>query len=73
MPQIVISEFMDEAAVDRLRQDHETLYDPGLVDNSEELAEAIKDASALIVRNLTQVRGGLLEAAENGSLHWCEL
>jgi len=59
---IVISEFMDEAAVDDLRRDFSVRYDKGLVDRPEELAGLMRDARALIVRNRTQVRGPLLEA-----------
>ena len=62
MPDIVISEFMDETAVVRLSQAHETLYDPGLVDNPAALALAVASARSLIVRNRTEVRGALLEA-----------
>lgn len=63
MPDIIITEFMDEAAVARLKARHETLYDPALVDRPNDLAPLLADARALIVRNRTQVRGGLLEAA----------
>lgn len=63
MPDIIISEFMDEAAVARLKTRFDTLYDPALVDRQEELAEAVAGARVLIVRNRTQVRGALLEAA----------
>jgi (S)-sulfolactate dehydrogenase len=62
MADIVISEFMDEAAVDSLRGDFSVVYDKGLVDRPEELAALAKDARALIVRNRTQVRGALLDA-----------
>jgi len=65
MPQIIICEFMDEAAVERLRSSFETLYDPTLVDQPEQLAENLKSARALIVRNRTQVRGDLLTAGQN--------
>lgn len=64
MPEIVISEFMDEDAVETLRARYETLYDPDLVDRPQELAEKLQDAHALIVRNRTQVRGDLLGAAQ---------
>lgn len=60
---IVISEFMDEAAIAGELGAFETLYDPGLVDRPDALAAALGDAGALIVRNRTQVRGALLEAA----------
>ena len=62
MPDIVISEFMDEAAVARLSRAHETLYDPDLVDNPAALARAVASARSLIVRNRTEVRGALLES-----------
>jgi (S)-sulfolactate dehydrogenase len=59
---IVISEFMDEAAVADLRRDFSVHHDKGLVDRPDELASLLRDARALIVRNRTQVRGALLEA-----------
>ena len=62
---VVISEFMDEAAIAGELGAFETLYDPGLVDRPEALAAALADADALIVRNRTQVRGALLAAAPN--------
>lgn len=64
MPEIVITEFMDEAAVARLGVEHDVLYDPGLVDRPQELAGLAAGARALVVRNRTQVRGTLLQAAE---------
>ncbi len=63
MPTIVISEFMDEAAVAELAGRHATTYDPSLVDREEALLALLADARALVVRNRTQVRGALLEAA----------
>lgn len=63
MADIVISEFMDEAAVADLKAGFDTLYDPTLVDRPEELAAEVAGARALIVRNRTQVRGDLLAAA----------
>ncbi|MCZ8313674.1 hydroxyacid dehydrogenase [Phreatobacter sp.] len=62
MTDIVISEFMDEAAVEDLRRDFSVTYDKGLVDRPDELARLIAGARALIVRNRTQVRGALLAA-----------
>lgn len=61
--EVVITEFMDEAAVDTLRSRHDTLYEPGLVDRAGDLIEAARGASALVVRNRTQVTEALLEAA----------
>ncbi len=63
MAEIVISEFMDEAALRASFGARDVLYDPKLVDDAPRLAAAVRDARALIVRNRTQVRGALLEAA----------
>jgi (S)-sulfolactate dehydrogenase len=63
MPDIVISEFMDEAIVREAFAGHDVLYDPALVDRPADLAAAVAQARALVVRNRTQVRGALLEAA----------
>jgi (S)-sulfolactate dehydrogenase len=63
MPEIVISEFMDEAAIHASFAGRNVLYDPKLVDDPARLAAAVRDARALIVRNRTQVRGALLEGA----------
>ncbi len=60
---IVIAEFMDEPAVADLARTHAVLYEPDLVDRPRHLADAVADARALIVRNRTQVRSGLLAAA----------
>lgn len=62
MTDIIITEFMDEAAVASLSARHATLYDPKLVDDPARLALLLPEARALIVRNRTQVRGALLEA-----------
>jgi (S)-sulfolactate dehydrogenase len=62
MTDIVISEFMDEAAVEDLRRDFSVTYDKGLVDRPDELARLVASARALVVRNRTQVRGALLAA-----------
>lgn len=63
MARIVIAEFMDEAAVASLSAVAPTLYDPHLVNRRADLHAALADASALIVRNRTQVRADLLDAA----------
>ena len=61
MAEIVISEFMDEAAVAELRASFDVLYDKTFVDRPQELAAAASGCRALIVRNRTRVRGGLLD------------
>jgi (S)-sulfolactate dehydrogenase len=63
MSDIVISEFIDEAAIADVFAGYDVLYDPALVDRPEALAAALADARALLVRNRTQVRGALLDAA----------
>lgn len=63
MADIVVSEFMDQAAVDDLRARHDVLYDPNLVDAAAALKTALADARALIVRNRTQVSADLIAAA----------
>lgn len=65
MAEIVVSEFMDESAVENLRRDYDLLYDPDLVNDLDKLAWEVADARALIVRNRTQVRGALLEAGRS--------
>ena len=60
MKKVVISEFMDEAAVEDLRRDHSVVYDPALVDDGTRLLAELADADAIIVRNRTQVSGELL-------------
>lgn len=62
MPDIVITEFMDEDAVARLRLHHAVTYDPALVDDPARLARLLVEARALIVRNRTQVLPDLLGA-----------
>lgn len=63
MAQIVITEFMDDEAVNALAARAQVLYRPELVDQPEALQAALADCQALIVRNRTQVRGALLEGA----------
>ena len=65
MADVVISEFLDEEAVDRLSADFDVHYDPDLVDRAGELRERLRDCRGLIVRNRTQVRASLLDAAPN--------
>lgn len=60
---ILISEFMDAPAVASLQARFEVDYRPKLVDDPAALAAALPAADAWIVRNRTQVRGELLEAA----------
>jgi (S)-sulfolactate dehydrogenase len=63
MPDIIIPEFMNEAVVAELAADYDVLYDPEMLEVPLDLERALRTAPALIVRNRTQVRGALLEAA----------
>jgi (S)-sulfolactate dehydrogenase len=64
MADIVICEFIDEAACREGLAGFDVLYDPQLVDRPAELLAAVADARALVVRNRTQVRGDLLAACK---------
>lgn len=63
MSRIVITEFMDEAAVQRIAAAHETLYAPDLVDRRADLLAQVATTDVLIVRNRTRVDADLLAAA----------
>ena len=60
---IVISEFMDDSAVQSLRADFDVLHESSLVDRPADLHAAMKTADALIVRNRTQVNAALISLA----------
>ena len=60
---IVISEFMNDAAVKRLRAEFDVRYEPTLVDELQRLHVAVSSATALIVRNRTQVDAELIARA----------
>lgn len=60
---ILITEFMDQAAVDRLSEHKTVRYEPALADKQHDIPAALGDVEALIVRNRTQVTAALLAAA----------
>jgi len=62
---ILICEFMDAPAVERLAARFDVDYRPKLVDDPAALEAALPGARAWIVRNRTQVRGALLAAARD--------
>jgi (S)-sulfolactate dehydrogenase len=62
MADIVITEFLDEAALARVPAHLSVLYDPKLVDRPDDLLREAARCKALVVRNRTQVRGALLAA-----------
>lgn len=63
MAEIVVSEFMDRQAVERLEAATSVLYDPDLATDRARLLEAVGDARALVVRNRTQVDAEVVAAA----------
>ena len=63
MAAIVITEFMDEGAIRGVLAGHDVFYDATLVDRRADLAAALADARALIVRNRTKVDAELLAQA----------
>ena len=60
---ILITEFMDAAAVDSLSSAHPTTYAPELADSQDQIPALIGGVQALIVRNRTQVTKDLMLAA----------
>ncbi len=63
MSEIVISEFMDAAAVSDLTAAYTVRHDVDLWKNPDVLKQTLRDAQALIVRNRTQVDREVIEAA----------
>lgn len=63
MSEIVITEFMDAAAIELLQQHHTVHYAPDLFEREADLHALLQNAAALIVRNRTQVSAGLLGSA----------
>ena len=60
---IVVSEFIDQAALNQVGSGATVDYDPELVENRPRLLDRMRLATGLIVRNRTQVDGELLAAA----------
>jgi (S)-sulfolactate dehydrogenase len=65
MADIVITEFLDEAALKAIPSKYSVLYDAKLVDRPDDLLREAASCKALVVRNRTQVRGSLLAACTN--------
>jgi len=64
MTDILITEFIDQGALERLKSEFDVRYDVDLWDQPEAIAEALQGVPGLIVRNQTQVRGIVLEKAD---------
>lgn len=63
MSDILVSEAITGAALERLMQSHDVLLEPDLWKDAARLKELLRDARAIIVRNQTQVTAELIEAA----------
>jgi (S)-sulfolactate dehydrogenase len=64
MPDVVVTEFIEENALAALSHDYSVVYDPDLVNRPDDIKLLAADAPALIVRNMTQVRGEVLAACQ---------
>ena len=62
---ILITEFMNEKAVDLLRSKYHVIYDKSLADNQEKIPDMMTDIKAIIVRNRTQVNANLINNSPN--------
>ena len=62
---ILITEFMDELAVTKLRQKYEVIYDPSLVERQDAILELIGKTRAIIVRNKTMITKILINKASS--------
>ena len=60
---VIVSEFIDEAALSAFDSTATIVYDPALVDDAATLHRAVTDADAIIIRNRTQIDTALLAAA----------
>ncbi len=65
MADVLISEFMDEEVAAGLIADFNVHWDPDLWGKRRELLERVEPATAIVVRNATQVDPELLDAAPN--------
>ena len=63
MTDIVITEFIDPGALERLKSEFNVHYNVDLWDQPDAIADALQGATGLIVRNQTQVRGVVLDKA----------
>jgi len=63
MSEILVTERITGAALDRLRETHDVAYEPDLHARPDALREAVAGVRALIVRNQTRVTEAVLEAA----------
>lgn len=65
MPDIVITEFMDESPVEELKAGYSVHWDKTLCDKPDEIKALLGEAKALVVRNRTPVTDDILAAGPN--------
>lgn len=63
MTKVVVSEYLPEPQLDRLRQRFEVVYDPDLYVDRHRLLGELADAAAVFIRNRTRIDNELLDAA----------
>ena len=63
MIKVLITEFMDESSLIKLKSQHSVHYDKDLFNNPENLKKIIEDFEAIIVRNKTIVNKDIIENA----------
>lgn len=63
MADVVITEYINDAAAETLRSTFSVHYDPTLVERPGEIPDHLRAARALVVRNRTRVTAALLDAA----------
>ena len=63
MAEIIVSEFMTPDALALLERHHSVHYEPDLWQRPDALAGTLAQARAIVVRNKTEVRGPVLDAA----------
>jgi len=63
LTKVVVSEFLPEPHLDRLRQSFEVVYDPDLYADRDRLLAELAGSAAILIRNRTRIDPSLLAAA----------
>ncbi|HEY7470140.1 MAG TPA: hydroxyacid dehydrogenase [Acidimicrobiia bacterium] len=63
MSKILVSEYLPEQYVDRLREEHSVVYDPDLYADRPGLLDQVGDVSAIFIRNRTRIDEELIAVA----------
>ena len=64
MNKILITEFMDQSAIDLLNKKFEIIYDDEIWKNSDLIEKKIENVDVIIVRNKTQLNSNILQNAK---------